>query len=138
MRLTYKSSNTISRSVGLPGRLILLSALVACTQPVGAPDTTLPDGAGTAAPQTAMLTTISVSLSADSAHIGQSAKATASGRDQFGKQFAPGVVTWSTVPDGIATVTTDGAVTGIAEGVVTVWASKAGVQPGSASIVISK
>jgi uncharacterized protein YjdB len=85
-----------------------------------------------------MLTTISVVQSTDSAHVGESAKATALGKDQFGRQFAPGVVTWTAVPADIATVNSDGTVTGIAQGTATIWASKDGVPPGAASITFSR
>jgi hypothetical protein len=136
MRIAHKSLDA-GRARMVAG-FILLAAAVACTQPTGGPDISLPDGAGTAVPQTATLVAISVALSATTANIGQSATATASGRDQFGKPFAPGVVTWSTVPAELASVNSDGVVTLLSEGTVTVWASKAGITPGSASIVISK
>lgn len=118
----------------------MLCALVACTQPMGAPDFTPPSGAGTgvATPQPAVLTTLSVVLSKDSATVGQSVVATAVGKDQFGRPFAPGPVTWTAVPAEIATVTAEGTVTGIAEGVVSIWASRGGVPPGSATVSFSR
>lgn len=115
----------------------VLAALLGCTDVVlPKSDLSIPPG-GISSP-VAMLTSISVSLSANVVQVGQTTKATASGVDQFGKQFAPGIVTWTTTPDGLATVTTEGVVTAAAEGVVTVWAAKAGVPPASASIVISR
>ena len=135
--MNHKSSIMRSRSIGLSGHLVLLVALAACTDVVlVTPGIQFPPG-GTSSP-TAALASISVSLSTNSAQVGQSAKATVSGTDQYGKQFAPGIVTWSTTPDGLATVNSEGLVTAIAEGVATVWAFKAGVPPGSASIVISR
>ena len=120
-------SNLISskpRQARLVLGLVVLSAATACTQPTGGPDISLPDGAGTAVPQTAVLVAITVNLSTTASTIGQSATATASGRDQFGRPFAPGVVTWSTVPADLASVNSDGVVTLLGEGTVTVWASR--------------
>jgi hypothetical protein len=138
--MSSKSSDTRRQSIALLGRISLLSALVACTQPMGAPDFSPPSGGapGVTTPQVAMLTSLSVVLSKDSAIIGQSVAATAQGRDQFGRPFAPGVVTWTAVPAEIATVTSDGVVTGIAPGVATIQVSKDALPPGSASIIISR
>ena len=104
-------------------------------------DLEIPSGGGPSTPGTTpvgQLSSINVTLSVSTVKIGQTAKATASGMDQFGRPFAPGVVTWSTNPDGLATVSDDGTVTAIAEGVVTIVASKAGVPPGSGSLTISR
>lgn len=135
-----KSSDMFRRSIALIGHISLLSALVACTQPMGAPDFTPPSGAGTgiATPQPARLSSISVVLSKDSAHVGETVTATAQGKDQYGRQFAPGVVTWTVVPADIATVAADGTVTGTAQGVATIWASQGGVPPGSAAVSFSR
>jgi hypothetical protein len=132
--------STLRRSIALLGHISVLSALAACTQPMGAPDFTPPSGAGTgiATPQPARLSSISVILSKDSARVGESVTATAQGRDQYGRQFAPGVVTWSVVPADIATVSAEGTVTGIAQGVATIWASQGGVPPGSAAVSFSR
>lgn len=133
-------SSTLRRSIALLGHISVLSALAACTQPMGAPDFTPPSGAGTgiATPQPARLSSISVILSKDSARVGESVTATAQGRDQYGRQFAPGVVTWTVVPADIATVSPEGTVTGIAQGVATIWASQGGVPPGSAAVSFSR
>jgi hypothetical protein len=138
--MSSKLSAMCRRSIALLGHISLLSALVACTQPMGAPDFDVPSGGatGVTTPQVATLTTLSVVLSKDSAIIGQSVVATAQGRDQFGRPFAPGVVTWTAVPAEIATVTSDGVVTGIAPGVATIQVSKDALPPGSASIIISR
>ena len=135
--MNHKWSVKLGRSIGLSGRVVLLAALAACTDVVlPRPDIEIPPG-GTSSP-VATLASISVSLSASSAQIGQSARATARGTDQYGRPFAPGIVEWSTTPDGLATIDSEGVVTAIAEGVATVWAFKAGVPPGSASLVISR
>lgn len=135
--MRHRGSVTLRRSIELGRHLVLLAALGACTDVVLVkPDIEIPPG-GTSSP-TAMLSSISVSLSANSAQIGQSARATARGTDQYGRPFAPGIVEWSTTPDGLATIDSEGVVTAIAEGVATVWAFKAGVPPGSASLVISR
>jgi hypothetical protein len=133
-------SSRSRRSIALLGRISVLCALAACTQPMGAPDFTPPSGAGTgiATPQPARLSSLSVVLSKDSARVGESVTAIAQGKDQYGRQFAPGVVTWTVVPADIATVSADGTVTGIAQGVVTVWASQGGVPPGSAAVSFSR
>jgi hypothetical protein len=138
--MSSKSSAMCRRSIALLGHISLVSALAACTQPMGAPDFSPPSGGapGVTTPQVAMLTSLSVVLSKDSAIIGQSVVATAQGRDQFGRPFAPGVVTWTAVPAEIATVTSDGVVTGIAPGVATIQVSKDALPPGSASIIISR
>lgn len=113
-------------------------AAMACTD-VDLPSSNLsiPSGGATGTP-VGILSSISVALSAPAVKVGQTAKATASGTDQFGRPFAPGVVTWTTVPEGLATVSEDGTVTAIAEGTATVVASKAPVPPGSASLIISR
>jgi hypothetical protein len=125
------------RSIRLIAGFVVLSAIGACTD-VPAIRNGLTGPIGGLTPPTAYLASISVSLAATSATIGQSTKATVSGVDQYGKQFAPGIVEWSTTPEGLATVSSDGTVTTVAEGVATVWANKAGIPPGSASITISR
>jgi hypothetical protein len=127
-----------SKAIRLIESSVVLSAILGCTDVVlPRSDLNIPSGGATGTP-VATLTAISVSLSTSTAQVGQTAKATAAGTDQFGRQFAPGVVTWTTTPDGLATVTEDGTVTAVSEGVVTVVASKAGVPPGSASLTISR
>ena len=124
--------------VSLTGNIIVLSAMLACTD-VDLPSSNLsiPSGGATGTP-VGILTSISVSLSPSAVKVGQTAKATATGMDQFGRPFAPGVVTWSTNPEGLATVTEDGTVAAIADGAVTIVASKAPVPPGLATLVISR
>ena len=135
--MSNKLTTRSNRSLSLIAGLLLLSAASACTDvPNVRSGMTGPIG-GITSP-VSYLASISVSLSSNSAKVGQSAKATASGTDQYGKQFAPGTVEWSVTPAGIATVAADGTVTTVAEGTATVWANKAGVPPGSASIVISR
>lgn len=134
---------TSSHTLCVIGSIIALSVIVACTDVVlPKSDLDIPSGGGQGttpgSTNVPMLASISVSLSPSAVQVGQKAKATASGADQFGRQFAPGVVAWSTTPEGLATVTEDGIVTAIAEGVATVVASKAGVPPGSASLTISR
>ena len=128
--------------VRLIGSIVVLSANVACTDVVlPRSDLNIPSGGGPSTPGTTpvgMLSSISVSLASGTLQVGQTTKATATGMDQYGRPFAPGVVTWSATPDGLATVTDDGVVTAVAEGTVTIRASKAGVPPGFASLVISR
>jgi uncharacterized protein YjdB len=126
------------RAVGTIKSIIVLSVVAACTD-VDLPSSNLsiPSGGATGTP-VGILSSISVSLSTSTVKVGQTTKATASGMDQFGRPFAPGVVTWSTNPEGLATVSDDGTVTAIADGVVTVVATKAPVPPGAASLVISR
>jgi hypothetical protein len=133
------SGTTIHRRVkGVVAGIVVLSAMAGCTDVVlPRSDLEIPPGGANGTP-VATLTSISVSLSAGAASVGQTVRATASGRDQFGRNFAPGVVTWTTTPDGLATVGEDGVVTAMAEGTVTVVASKAGIPPGSASLAISR
>ena len=120
------------------GCIAVLFAIPGCTD-VDLPSSNLniPSGGATGTP-VGVLSSISVSLSTSGIKVGQTTKATASGMDQFGRPFAPGVVTWTTTPEGLATVSDDGTVTAIADGVVTVVASKAPVPPGSASLIISR
>jgi hypothetical protein len=132
------SAAILRKSICLTGSVLILGAFAGCTD-VDLPSSNLsiPSGGATGTP-VGVLTSISVSLSTGTVKVGQTTKATASGMDQFGRPFAPGVVTWSTTPDGLATVTEDGTVTAIADGVVTVVASKAPVPPGFASLIISR
>ncbi|HVT40645.1 MAG TPA: Ig-like domain-containing protein [Gemmatimonadaceae bacterium] len=63
-----------------------------------------------------VLTTISVSVSPSSIQIGQRSSAVATMLDQNGTLFTADVVRWSTASPAIATISVDGALTGVAPG----------------------
>lgn len=82
-----------------------------------------------------VLTTLTVSFQETPISVGQTANALASGKDQFGAVIGTGTVSWSTGSSAIATVTPDGAVTGVAPGQTTLTATAGGKQAGVAITV---
>lgn len=85
---------------------------------------------------TPVLTTLTVSLLPTNIQVGQTATATAAGRDQFGGSIATGPVTWSSSSPQVATVDAFGDVVGVAPGQSTITAT-AGSLAASASITVS-
>lgn len=96
-------------------------------------------GGGDNAPTTPnppVLTTLSVSLAPTTIQVGQTATATAAGRDQFGGSIATGTVTWSSSSPQVATVSASGNVLGVAVGQSTITAT-AGALAATATIVVT-
>jgi M6 family metalloprotease-like protein len=93
-------------------------------------------GAPAAPPPAPVLTTLTVSLVPTTIQVGQTATATAAGRDQFGAAIASGTITWSSSAPQIATVNPSGTVTAVAAGQSTITAT-AGAVTGSATITIT-
>ena len=87
-------------------------------------------------PNPAVLTTLSVSLAPTTIQVGQTATATAAGRDQFGASIATGTVAWSSSAPPVATVSASGNVLGVGAGQSTITATAGGLTA-SASIVVS-
>lgn len=74
--------------------------------------------------ETAVLTMVNVSVKPGTIETGKTAQAIASGVDQFYRPlFAPGSITWSTLRSDIATVSSDGVVTGVSPGQTEVMAN---------------
>ncbi len=86
-------------------------------------------------PPARVLTTVTVSLSAATIQVGQTATATAAGLDQNGAAIATGAVSWSTGSPSIATVSEAGVVSGVAPGQVSIVAT-AGGRSGQASLTV--
>ncbi len=86
-------------------------------------------------PDTPVLTTLSVTLSAATVYVGSNVVATAAGLDQHGASIAIGTVTWSTGTPSVATVGTDGEVTAIGPGTTTVIAA-AGTKQAQATLTV--
>jgi len=108
--------------------MLLAAAIIACG-----------GGGGDSAPTTPnppVLTTLSVSLAPTTIQVGQTATATAAGRDQFGASIATGTVSWSSSSPQVATVTASGSVLGVAAGQSTITAT-AGSLTASATLVVS-
>jgi hypothetical protein len=72
-----------------------------------------------------VFTTLSVSVTPASIHVGETATAAARGFDQFGADIATGSITWSVTS--AAAISQTGVVTGINAGVATVTAAMGGV-----------
>jgi M6 family metalloprotease-like protein len=85
---------------------------------------------------TPVLTTLSVSLAPSTIQVGQTATATAAGRDQFGASIATGTVTWSSSSPQVATVNESGSVIGVSAGQSTITAAVGGLTA-SAPVVVS-
>jgi M6 family metalloprotease-like protein len=85
---------------------------------------------------TSVLTTLTVSVSPANIQVGQTATATALGRDQFGAPIATGTVTWSSATTQVATVSGSGSVQGVSAGQSTITATAGGLSA-SATIVVS-
>jgi|GEM_PF-1859615 len=86
---------------------------------------------------TSVLTTLSVSLSAPSIPVGQTATASATGTDQNGASIATGTMTWSTGSSAVATVNASGLVTGVAPGTTPVIGTAGGKQ-GQQTITVTQ
>lgn len=96
-------------------------------------------GGGDSSPTTPnppVLTTLSVSLAPTTIQVGQTATATAAGRDQFGASIATGTVTWSSSSPQVATVSASGNVVGVGAGQSTITATAGGLTA-SATLVVS-
>lgn len=77
-----------------------------------------------------------VTVSPSTVVLGQTAAATAVGIDQNGVSMPAGAVTWTTAPEGIISVTGDGVVTPVMMGTVTLTATRPGLAPASATIIV--
>ena len=93
-------------------------------------------GDSAAPPPAPVLTALNVALAPTAIQVGQTATATASGRDQFGAPFSSGAISWSSSALQIATVSGSGSVQGVAAGQATITAS-AGAVTGSATITVT-
>ena len=87
-------------------------------------------------PSAPILATVTVSLKATTITVGQSVAASAAGLDQAGASINVGLVSWNTGSTAIATVTSDGAVTGVAPGQTQILASVGG-KLGQATITVT-
>ncbi|HUX35251.1 MAG TPA: Ig-like domain-containing protein [Gemmatimonadaceae bacterium] len=87
-------------------------------------------------PPTAVLTTVTVTLSPASVAVGSTATATATGADQHGAAIGTGTVTWSVGTPSVASVTSGGVVTGLAAGTTTIVAT-AGTKQGQATLTVT-
>ncbi|MGH7696977.1 MAG: Ig-like domain-containing protein, partial [Gemmatimonadaceae bacterium] len=87
-------------------------------------------------PNAPILTTLSVSIAPTTIQVGQSATATAAGRDQFGATIATGTVSWSSSAPQIATISEAGSVLGVSAGQSTITAT-AGRVTATATVVVS-
>lgn len=101
--------------------LVTFGCLAACGG--GEADTTT-----SPTPQTPVLATVTVALSATTISIGQSTTGTAAGLDQTGASIATGPITWSTSSSAIGSVSASGVVTAIGLGQAQVIASAGGKQ----------
>jgi M6 family metalloprotease-like protein len=134
------SSSTLVRTTLSPSRKRLVQkptsrvstlAIFAALAAIGC------SGGDSAAPvPTPVLTALTVSLTPTTIQVGQTATATATGRDQFGATIAAGAITWSSSASQIATINASGSVQGVAPGQATLVAS-AGAVTGSAPITIT-
>ncbi|HEY4218676.1 MAG TPA: Ig-like domain-containing protein [Gemmatimonadaceae bacterium] len=84
----------------------------------------------------AVLTSLAVTLSASTLQVGQSTTASATGVDQNGAAISTGTVTWTSSNPTIASVTSAGAVTGLAAGTTNIVATAQGVTGQSPLTVI--
>ena len=85
-------------------------------------------GDGPTPPPTHVLTTLALSFPQTTVFVGQTANASVSGLDQTGNPMAIGTVTWTTGSTAVATVNSNGAVTGVAPGQTTLTAATGGKQ----------
>lgn len=108
--------------------MLLAAASIACGG--GGRDTT------PTIPNPPVLTTLSVSLAPTTIQVGQTATATAAGRDQFGASIATGTVAWSSSAPQVATVSASGNVLGVGAGQSTITATAGGLTA-SATLVVS-
>jgi formylglycine-generating enzyme required for sulfatase activity len=83
-----------------------------------------------------VLTTITVSLSANTIQVGQTAGTMVRGTDQFGAPIATGAVTWSSSIPTVATVSASGSITALAPGETSVIATSGSVTGQAALTVI--
>ena len=82
-----------------------------------------------------VLTTVSVSLSATTIQVGQTATANATGADQNGGSISTGTVTWSSSAPSVATISASGAVTAVVAGQTTITAT-AGTKNGQTTLTV--
>ena len=93
-------------------------------------------GDSSAPAPTPVLTSLTVSIAPTAIQVGQSATATATGRDQFGAPIATGTVSWSSSASQVATISAAGTVLGYAPGQATLLATS-GAVTGSATITVT-
>ena len=94
-------------------------------------------GGESAAPTpTPVLSALNVSIAPTAIQVGQTATATATGRDQFGAPIAAGTISWSSSASQIASISNSGTVQGVAAGQATLTAT-AGAVTGSATITVT-
>ena len=113
-------------------RALAAALLISC----GGGSTGTPVAPVTPVTPTPVLTTIAVSLEPATIQVGQTATASAQGFDQNGAPFTIGTPGWSSSPAGVATVSANGTVSGLAAGQATLVATALGRQGlGSLAVV---
>ena len=95
-----------------------------------------PSAPTTPATASPVLTTITVSLSPATISPGQTATATATARDQNGAAMSVGAMAWTTSSAAVATVGTNGIVTGVAPGTSMIAATASG-RTGTATVTVN-
>jgi uncharacterized protein YjdB len=100
--------------------------LVACLAAAACGGASATGDSPAAPPSTPVLSHIALSVSPDTIQVGQTTTARADYFDQYGARISPGPVAWAAAPSGIVAVSTDGVVTGLAPGFVTVSATAGG------------
>lgn len=93
-------------------------------------------GCGGTEPKTPVLTTVNVAFASPSVIAGATVQATATGLDQDGVPMTLSTVSWSSNNTSVATVSSDGVVTGVSAGSAQITATSGGVQ-GAATIAVS-
>ena len=91
--------------------------------------------AGATSPDTRVLTTVTVTLSAPTVYTGSTVSASAAGTDQHGVSIATGAVVWSTTNPAVASVSSAGMVTALTAGTTHVIAT-VGSKQGQATLTV--
>jgi hypothetical protein len=93
-------------------------------------------GGVTTPPPAPVVTTVNVTLSANSFEVGETATATAAVLDQNGAAMTGKTVTWTSDNQSVATVTSAGVVTGVATGTANITAAVEGKQGQAQSTIV--
>lgn len=131
-----KCASALSMPRARPARRLIAASLfvTACHGGSDARPTTTGPTTTVPSPE---LTTVSVSLSAATISVGQTATASAAGLDQKGAPIGLGSVTWTLSTPAVATVNASGTVTGVAVGQTQIIATAGGKQ-GSALLTVTE